>query len=119
MRTIDWATVGLKLGHESETVMWQSLYWEQKLSITTLATRFGVSKQAVRAALLRCSIKLRERGGPQPAGPDPGPIDLEAQVAKDGVTAVSKRLGLSPSAVYKRLYRRRHLRLVQEGKKEA
>lgn len=108
MMTIDWDAVAKRLGYTTEYELWKTLYLDQKLSITTLAGRFGISNSAVRSALMRCKIPMRGRGGPNRRTVDPpGPLDLEQQVERDGVQAVAKRLGLSPSGVYKRLYRRR------------
>jgi len=108
MITIDWAAVAKRLAFEGEADMWKRLYTDQRLPITELSERFGVSKAAVRAALLRNKVPLRTRGGwTTNPGEIPGPPDLEEQVARDGVATVAQRLELTISAVYKRIYRRR------------
>lgn len=101
---IDWTPIAQRLGHASEEMLWHELYDVQKLSITTLATRLGISRNTIRQALARRHIQVRGRGGPNNLVLALTPEVIE-EVRRDGVLAVAKRMELNYTTLYKRLRR--------------
>jgi transposase len=100
---IDWKPVLDRLGYASELAMWQDLYEQKGLSISELADRFNVGRTTIRDALWRRGIAVRSRGGANHHDKIvPNPELLEA-VRKEGIRAVAIRMGLSKTAVYKRI----------------
>lgn len=61
---INWDAVASHLNYSTETEMWKDFYLTQKLSIAALEKKLGVTRPTIRAALLRCGLSLRGRGGP-------------------------------------------------------
>lgn len=86
--------------------MWQDLYVTRKLSLVILAQKLDVSRNTVRSSLERLNIPIRTRGGAnnQRLGELTG--ELIAEIEQHGVAATAKRLGLSYTTLYKRLYKR-------------
>lgn len=99
----DWTPVFSRLGYKSETEMWEDLYIAQGMSITELAKSLGVSRNKIRASLTNCGVPFRGRGGPNHQKLEVTD-ELIEEIKKDGIAAVAKRLRLSYTTVYKRVY---------------
>lgn len=101
---IDWRPICTKLGYADEEAMWRDLYETQKLSITALEKRLGVSRNTIRQTLKKRGVTVRGRGGANRITLDLTD-DVVAEVRRDGVMAVAKRLGVNYTTLYKRLRR--------------
>jgi len=99
---IEWAVIAEKLRFASSDAMWKALYVEQRLSITKIAERFGVSRNTVRGELLKRGL-LRKQGGPNNVTGVELTSDLIDEIRREGVLAVAKRLGINYTTLYKRL----------------
>lgn len=103
---IDLEPVFTKMGYKSESDFWIDLYVTQGLSISQLIIRLGISRNTIRARLEKHGIPIRSRGG---ANNQKLEItdELINEIRDEGITPVAKRLGLSYTTIYKRLYRAR------------
>jgi hypothetical protein len=99
---IDWTGTASRLKYPSEEAMWTELYDRQKLSIAQLATRLGLSRNAVRIELAKRGVHVRGRGGANNAKLTLTNEVLE-EIRQEGVMAVAKRMGLNYTTMYKRL----------------
>jgi len=115
---IDWAPTAARLGYESELAMWTDLYIDRGLSISTLATKLDVSRNTVRTSLERLNIAIRKQGGPNNQKLNITD-ELVDEIKREGIAAVAKRLNLSYTTVYKRLYRVRGLKVSDLHPKDA
>jgi len=102
--SIQWNDVAQRLKYVDEVEMWNDLYVARGLSISKLALKLDISRNTVRDALDRVGIQLRGRGGPNNQKLEVTD-ELIEDIRENGVTAVAKKLGLSYTTVYKRLYR--------------
>lgn len=116
---IDWTNTAQRLGYDSEAAMWTDYYVTKGLSVSQLAKRLDVSRNTIRDSLDRCGITIRGRGGPNNQKLDITD-ELVEEIRRDGITKVAKKLGLSYTTLYKRIYRVKGLTIaeVQAVKKE-
>jgi transposase len=108
---IEWSGVATALEYPSEEEMWRDLYVTRGLSIVQIAKKLDVSRNTVRESLDRTGIVLRQRGGPNNQKLEITDALVE-DIRREGITSVAKKLGLSYTTVYKRLYRVRGLTLA-------
>jgi transposase-like protein len=99
---IEWNAIAQRLGYADENSMWRDLYDVKKKSIAALAGELGVSRNTIRHTIRARGIAVRGRGGA-----NRNVLDLTdeviAEVKRDGVAAVAKRLGINFTTLYKRL----------------
>lgn len=100
---IDWDSVAQRLKYANALAMWQDLYGQQSLSISQLAERLGISRNAIRLALIKAGVVRRTRGGAQNNKTVVVTPDLLSEIRRNGVAAVAKRLDVNGTTLYKRL----------------
>jgi transposase-like protein len=109
---IEWNVAAQQLGYENELALLTDYYIVRKLSVAEIAEKLDVSRHALRSTLCRLGIEIRGRGGPNNkklAITD----ELVEEIRVDGIAAVAKKLGLSYTTVYKRLYHVRGLTVAK------
>jgi transposase len=102
---IDWEGTAKKLGYESERKMWLDFYVARKMSVTALSEKLDVSRNSIRDALARNAVPIRKQGGPNNQKVEITDEIIE-EIREKGISAVAKRLGVTYTTIYKRLYRR-------------
>jgi DNA-binding NtrC family response regulator len=101
---IEWSALAQRLGYASDEAMWADLYDVKHLSVAALATRLGISRNAIRSTLKKRGAGMRKRGGANNRREDLSDEIID-EVRKDGVMAVAKRMKVKYTTLYKRLRR--------------
>jgi transposase len=115
---IDWGTFAQSLNYIGEAEMWKDFYVTKSLSIGDLAKKLDVSRNTVRMRLNACGVTSRNRGGPNNQKLELTDEIVE-EIRKDGIAVVAKRLDLSYTTIYKRLYQAKGMSLEELRKLEA
>jgi hypothetical protein len=100
---IAWDQVAKRLKFPTEAAMWVNLYTTRQFSLPQLSQKFGVSKQAIRTALARCKVRLRERGGRRRNHPH-FTEDQVSRIRQEGMKAAAARLGMTYYEIRKRIH---------------
>jgi len=108
---IDWTPIAHRLNYPNEEAMWLDLYSVRKLSVGALAKKLDVSRNTIRTSLDRASVPVRKRGGSNNTKLQITD-ELVEEIRRHGIAVVARRLHLSYTTVYKRLYRVRGLKVA-------
>lgn len=99
---MNWTPVSSALGFADELTMWKKYYEVDKMAIAEIASRLGVSHNAVRDRLVACGIELRKRGGPNHQKLEMTD-EIRARCEAEGTKSVADSLGLSYTTLHKQL----------------
>jgi hypothetical protein len=103
MEMTQWEALAQSLGFPGEVEMWKELYEKRKLSISQLSLKFACSPHTVRSRLKSLQLEIRKRGGPNSVKVQVT-NDLLLKIKQQGIPTTAKQLGVSPQALYSRLY---------------
>lgn len=100
----DFERVASDRGHDSVQHLFYDLYIRQGLSIDAVAEELHIGPQTTKRWLKKLGIQLRPRGGAQNVKITFTP-ELVEEITRDGVTAVSLRLGVDRTTLLHHLRR--------------
>lgn len=89
-------------GYESADKMLHDMYVVQRIPVHKIAEQLFTPMWTLRKRFDELGIKIRTRGGPNNVKVDITP-ELLGEISRDGIPAVSERLGIDMSTLYARL----------------
>lgn len=112
-KDLDWQELADSLGYQDERQLWHDLYHTNKYSVSTIATKLGVSSGTIVRRMKNLAITRRHRGGPNNTAKFRKKLHLMDQrvVFTTPSSELAKQLGVHYVTVYK-------YKLANKGEKE-